>query len=189
MPAPERPSAEELASRATQDAEALLTELYDELRRLAHQRLQREAGNPSMQATELVHEAYMRMLGPEGRGRTGWNGRGHFFSAAAQAMRRILVDRARARGAVKRGGDRKRLELDLTSITLDEVPVEVVELDEALRKLAELDPLRAELVSLRFFGGLSQREAAAILGLPITTADRHWAFARAWLLAAMDGDV
>lgn len=174
---------------ASGEPEKLLGLLYDELRRLARSRLREGGANASIQATELVHEAYLRLLGPQGRDAKSWNGRGHFFGAAAKAMRQILVDRARARGALKRGGDRVRLDLDWASIELDRVPPEIVELDAALERLAAADPLKAELVSLRFFAGLSQREAAAALGISMTTADRHWAFARAWLLTAMDGDV
>ncbi len=166
-------------------ARELLPLVYAELRELAAQRLRREAGAPSLSATALVHEAYLRILGPENRGADGWAGRGHFFGAAAQAMRRILVDRARERGAQKRVGKRQRIELDASQLFVDAPPIELLDLDAALERLAQEDPQKAELVSLRFFGGLSQREAAAVLGISTTTADRYWAYARAWLLDAL----
>lgn len=169
-------------------AAQLLPLVYDELRALAAARLRHEAGPQSLGATALVHEAYLRLVGPEGQGGDGWSGRGHFFAAAAQAMRRILVDRARERGAQKRGGTHARLELDPAQLLVDAPPVELLDLDQALTELALEDPQKAELVSLRFFGGLTLREAAAVLGISITTADRHWSYARAWLLAALDGE-
>jgi RNA polymerase sigma factor (TIGR02999 family) len=169
-------------------AAELLPLVYAELRELAAQRLRREAGAPSLNATALVHEAYLRLLGPENRGAEGWSGRAHFFGAAALAMRRILVDRARERGAQKRAGDRERIELDASALFLDAPPAELLDLDAALERLAAEDPVKAELVNLRFFGGLSQREAAALLGISTTTADRYWAYARAWLLDALGGE-
>lgn len=169
-------------------AAQLLPLVYDELRVLAASRLRHEAGPQSLGATALVHEAYLRLIGPEGHGVDGWSGRGHFFAAAAHAMRRILVDRARERGAQKRGGRRTRLELDPAQLFVDAPPPELLDLDEALTQLAVEDPEKAELVSLRFFGGLTLREAAAVLGISITTADRHWAYARAWLLAALEDE-
>lgn len=169
-------------------AAELLPLVYAELRELASQRLRHEAGAPSLNATALVHEAYLRLLGPENKGADGWSGRGHFFGAAATAMRRILVDRARERGAQKRSSGRQRIELDASQLFVDAPPAELLDLDAALERLAAEDPQKAELVSLRFFGGLSQREAAAILGISTTTADRHWAYARAWLLDALSED-
>jgi RNA polymerase sigma factor (TIGR02999 family) len=169
-------------------AAQLLPVVYDELRALAAARLRREGGPQSLNATGLVHEAYLRLLGPEGKGADGWSGRGHFFAAAAQSMRRILVDRARERGAHKRGGERVRLDLDPSQLLVDSPPPELIDLDAALARLAEEEPEKAELVALRFFGGLTQREAAAVLGISMTTADRHWAYARAWLLDALDGE-
>jgi RNA polymerase sigma factor (TIGR02999 family) len=132
-----------------------------------------------------VHEAYLRLVGPEGEAGRDWDSRGHFFAAAAEAMRRILIDRARARGAVKRGGSAKRLVLDPEMLMLDAVPAELTDLDEALGRLEVEDPQKAALVKLRFFGGLTLKQAAAALGLPATTADRHWAYARAWLYQAL----
>mgnify|MGYP002777246194 CR=1 FL=1 len=166
-------------------AAELLPLVYAELRELAAQRLRREAGAQSLNATALVHEAYLRLLGPENRGADGWSGRAHFFGAAALAMRRILVDRARERGAQKRSRPGERLELDSSQLFVDAPEPEILDLDAALEKLAQEDPQKAELVNLRFFGGLSQREAASILGISMTTADRHWAYARAWLLDAL----
>lgn len=128
-----------------------------------------------------MHEAYLRLVGPEHRPGGRWDGRGHFFAAAAEAMRRILIDRARAKGARKRGGNPKRLQLDLDTLASDELEAELLDLDEALEKLTAADPAKARLVQLRFFAGLTLDEAASILGISPATADRHWAFARAWL--------
>lgn len=172
-------------------AERLLPLVYGELRELAHQHMRREAPGHSLQTTALVHEAYLRLLCPAGREPgtgDGWKGQEAFLSAAAVAMRRILVERARARGRIKRGGGRRPLNLfELGEIPVDEVPVEVLELDEALTRLAAEAPKQAGLVSLRFFGGLTIEEAAAVLDVSVTTANRYWSFARAWLLGAMGG--
>ena len=156
----------------------LLPLVYGELRVLADQRLARERRGHSLQATALVHEAYIRLVEADG---AGWNGRGHFFGAAAEAMRRLLIDRARARGADKRGGSGRRLDIDLTAISLEDVPPEVVDVSDALDRLASEDQQKAELVKLRFFAGLTIAQAAAVLGVSEATANRHWAFARAWL--------
>ncbi len=161
-------------------AEQLLPIVYDELRALAEHRMARESPGQTLQATALVHEAYLRLLGDDEAGRQ-WENKGHFFSAAAEAMRRILIDRARAKGAGKRGGGRARVSLAGDQVTLDAVPPEILDLDEALGRLAEEDPSKADLVKLRFFAGLSLPQAAAVLGISSTTADRHWAYARAWL--------
>jgi RNA polymerase sigma factor (TIGR02999 family) len=162
-----------------QVAERLLPLVYDELRRLASRRLEREAPGQTLQATALVHEAYLRLVGGDpGR---HWDGRGHFFAAAAEAMRRILVDRARDRRRLKRGGGQGRVDLDLGSVPFDGPGDDVIDLDEALTDLGRQDPLCARLVALRFFAGLTQAEAAEALGLARRTADRHWAYARAWL--------
>jgi RNA polymerase sigma factor (TIGR02999 family) len=162
-----------------QAAERLLPLVYEELRTLASRRLGREAPGQSLQATALVHEAYLRLVGGDPGRR--WDGRGHFFAAAAQAMRRILVDRARGRRRLKRGGGRGRVDLDLGSLPLDGPGEDLIDLDEALTDLGREDPLCARLVTLRFFAGLTQAEAAEALGLARRTADRHWAYARAWL--------
>lgn len=166
-------------------AAELLPLVYEELRKLADARLAQERAGQTLQATALVHEAYLRLVGPEGEAGRDWDSRGHFFAAAAEAMRRILIDRARARGAVKRGGSAKRLVLDPEMLMLDAVPAELTDLDEALGRLEVEDPQKAALVKLRFFGGLTLKQAAAALGLPATTADRHWAYARAWLYQAL----
>jgi RNA polymerase sigma factor (TIGR02999 family) len=170
-------------------SERLLPLVYDELRALAAHRMAREAPGQSLQATGLVHEAYLRLLGPDdGDGPAPWDGRGHFFAAAAEAMRRILIDRARARNAIKRGGSARHFRLDPEALALDEVPAEILDLDDALSKLAAEDREKADLVKLRFFAGLTLRQAAAVLGISPTTADRHWAYARAWLFDELGGD-
>ena len=160
-------------------AERLLPLVYDALRELASRRLGREAPGQTLQATALVHEAYLRLVGGDPGRR--WDGRGHFFAAAAEAMRRILVDRARDRRRLKRGGGRQRVDLDLGSVSLDAPGDDLIALDQALTDLGREDPLCARLVTLRFFAGLTQAEAAETLSLARRTADRHWAYARAWL--------
>ena len=166
-------------------AEQLLPIVYEELRKLADHRVAREAPGQTLQATALVHEAYMRLVGPNAEGERGWDGRGHFFAAAAEAMRRILVERARAKGAAKRGGGRPRLQLDHDPLGSDAPSSDLIDLDEALTRLANEDADKAALVQLRFFGGMTLEEAAGVLGISPATADRHWAFARAWLYRAM----
>ena len=160
---------------------ALLPLVYDELRKLANVRLARERPGQSLQATALVHEAYLRLLGPEGQAHENWDGRGHFFAAAAESMRRILIDRARAKGAAKRGGDWRRISVDLSRITLDAVPPEILDLDDALTRFRAEEPEQAALVELRFFAGLTMAQAASVLGISTATAGRHWTHARAWL--------
>jgi RNA polymerase sigma factor (TIGR02999 family) len=168
-------------------AEQLFPLVYEELRRVAHRHMRGEARGNSLHTTGLVHETYMRLVKPGSQGESQWKGKEHFLAAASQAMRRILVDRARARGALKRGGDRQRLDfLDVVHLSFDDVPPELVELDEALTQLAQEAPEMAKLVSLRFFSGLTLKEVAAAMCISTNTADRHWAFARAWLLAAME---
>ena len=171
-----------------QAAAELLPLVYQELRRLADARLAQERPGQTLQATALVHEAYLRLVGPDHEGDNNWDSRGHFFAAAAEAMRRILIDRARARGAVKRGGAAQRLALDPTLLSLDSVPSEIVDLDEALTRFETEDPQKAALVKLRFFGGMTLKQAAGALGLAPSTADRHWAYARAWLFQALSSD-
>jgi RNA polymerase sigma factor (TIGR02999 family) len=160
-------------------AEQLLPLVYDELRLLAAQRLASEQPGQTLQATALVHEAYLRLVGTEQV--QHWDSRRHFFAAVAEAMRRILIDRARDKRRLKRGGNWRRLQLDDIDLSVTEPPEDLLALDEALQKLAEDDPLCAELVKLRFFAGLTQEEAATILGIARRTADRYWAFARSWL--------
>jgi len=160
-------------------AEQLLPLVYDELRRLAAQRLSRETPGQSLQATALVHEAYLRLVG-DGAERD-WASRGHFFAAAAEAMRRVILDRARNRRRHKRGGAWRQLPLDQVDLLAEEHPDDLLALDEALQKLSREDPACGELVRLRFFSGLTLAEAAEVLGLGRRTADRSWAFARSWL--------
>jgi RNA polymerase sigma factor (TIGR02999 family) len=158
-------------------AEQLLPLVYDELRRLAAEKLAREAPGQTLDATALVHEAYLRLVGPDDARR--WNDRGHFCAAAAQAMRRILVDNARRKRARKRGAGLQRQPLD--ALATPEIQLEVVALDEALQRLAEADPIKARLVELRYFAGLTSEQAAKVLDISPSTADRHWVYARAWL--------
>jgi RNA polymerase sigma factor (TIGR02999 family) len=163
-----------------QAARDLLPLVYDELRRLASRRLALENPGQTLQATALVHEAYLRLVGPDAS--RDWNGRGHFYAAAAEAMRRIVLDRARDRKRLKRGGPRRREALDLEGFMTDDTsPDDLIDLDEALTRLAEIDPRGAELVKLRLFAGLTLDEAAQALGVVRRTAERDWAFARAWL--------
>jgi RNA polymerase sigma factor (TIGR02999 family) len=171
-------------------AAELLPLVYDELRRLAAQRLDHEAPGQTLDATALVHEAYLRLVpAPQQTGH--WDNRGHFFAAAAEAMRRILVENARKKGRLRRGGAWRRVDLDEAHRVAALPEDDLLDLDAALKKLAELDATRAELVKLRFFVGLTMPEAAAALGLSLATAERYWAFARAWLYAELtrgDGD-
>ena len=161
-------------------AEQLLPLVYDELRKLAARRLAREKPGQTLQATALVHEAYLRLVG--GEGDFSWDGRGHFYAAAAEAMRRILLDRARANGRLKRGGARSRRDLDLESlVAADAPPDDLLDLEEAIGRLKAIDEDSARLVGLRLFAGLSLGEAALAMGIARRTADRDWAFARVWL--------
>ena len=158
----------------------LLPLVYDELRRLAAQKLAAENAGQTLEPTALVHEAYLRLLGPEGT-QLGWDGRAHFFAAAAEAMRRILIDNARRKGAARRGGGRGRVPLDDALPATERPGDEVLALDEALAKLAAEDATKAELVKLHYFAGLSLEQAAAVLGISRATAYRFWTYARAWL--------
>jgi RNA polymerase sigma factor (TIGR02999 family) len=167
-------------------AEELLPLVYDELRKLAAQRLAQEQPSQTLQATALVHEAYLRLVGAESL--PSWNSRGHFFAAAAEAMRRILVNRARDKRRLKRGGARQRVDLDQAELCCEGQELDVLALDEALARLAREQPACAELVKLRFFAGLTQEESAHALGVTRRTADRYWAYARAWLFHALEGD-
>ena len=177
-----RADAWELDRQATDE---LLPLVYEELRRLADRFLAAEQRGATLQPTALVHEAYLRLAGSD---RARWENRAHFFGAAARAIRRILVDRARARGAVRRGGDRP-LRLDTDAPLAEPGPsLDVLALDEALAKLTSIDPQKARVVELRFFGGLSVDETAATLGISPSTVDRDWAFARAWLHRAIGAE-
>jgi RNA polymerase sigma factor (TIGR02999 family) len=163
--------------RATDE---LLPLVYEELRLLAAQRLSNEQPGQTLQATALVHEAYIRLLGD---GTPGWDNQGHFFAAAAEAMRRILVDNARRKKSVKYGGNRQRIELDEMVLGTQRIASaqDVMALDDALTKLTDIYPAKADLVKLRFFAGLTNQQAAAVLGISTNTANRYWAYARAWL--------
>jgi RNA polymerase sigma factor (TIGR02999 family) len=166
-------------------AEQLLPLLYQELRRLAAQKLAQEKPGQTLQATALVHEAYLRLVGGEDR---HWNGRGHFFAAAAEAMRRILVERARRRKRLKRGGGLHRVDLDGPELSYQSSGEDVLAIDDALEKLAADNPDAANLVRLRYFAGLSVEEAARASGIPRSTAYAHWAYARACLRCLLGGD-
>jgi RNA polymerase sigma factor (TIGR02999 family) len=158
-------------------AKKLLPLVYDELRRLAASKLARESPGQTLDATALVHEAYLRLVGNDEQRQ--WKDRGHFFAAAAQAMRRILVENARRKRSKKRGDGLKRRPLD--AVAAPKLDEEVVALDRALEKLAEVDPIKARLVELRYFAGLTGEQAAKVLHISPATADRHWSYARAWL--------
>jgi RNA polymerase sigma factor (TIGR02999 family) len=160
-------------------AEQLLPVVYQELRKLAAQKLNNEKPGQTLQATALVHEAYLRLVSAQKD--PHWHSRGHFFAAAAEAMRRILLNRARDKKRLKRGGDRHRINLDQIEDALDASDEQLIALDEALDELANDDRTSAELVKLRFFAGLTLREAATSLGMAQRTAERQWAYARAWL--------
>jgi RNA polymerase sigma factor (TIGR02999 family) len=158
----------------------LLPLVYDELRRLAAARLAVEPAGQTLQPTALVHEAFLRLVGPVDEAQ--WSGRGHFFAAAAEAIRRILVEGARRRAAEKRGGDRHRVDLDeAAAVVVPGQDAHLLDLDAALTRLAGADPAAARLVELRYFAGLTMPAAAAALGQPLRTAERNWTFARAWL--------
>ena len=165
-------------------ASRLLPLVYDELRTLAARKMARESPGQTLEATALVHDAYLRLVDTEKV--QHWNSRGHFFAAAAEAMRRILVDNARQKRSKKRGGDRVRQDLDQLAATSDRLD-DVLDIDAALAELAKADPQAAELVKLRYFAGLSIPQAAAALGVSPRNADFLWAYARAWLLRSLGG--
>ncbi len=163
-------------------AEGLLPLVYDELRRLAAQKLSHERPGQTLQATALVHEAWLRLTGAEGEGaQPKWKGQRHFFAAAAEAMRRILVENARRKARVRHGGGSQRVNLDEVEIAAPLPDDDLLALDEALDRLTTLDAPAAELIKLRFFTGLTHEQAANLLGLSRSAADRAWVFARAWL--------
>ena len=167
-------------------AEQLLPLVYDELRKLAARRLARESPGQTLEATALVHEAYLRLV--DAGDAKPWNSRGHFFGAAAEAMRRILVENARRKASQKRGGDRRRDEIPAAELVAPAVSDDLLALDEALSQLAQTDALAAELVKLRYFAGLTSRAGCPALGLSSRTADRTWSYARAWLLNKLKGE-
>ena len=162
-------------------ADDLLPLVYDELRKLAAARLANEGSEHTLQATALVHEAWIKLSGNQ----KGWNSRRHYFGAAAEAMRRILIDRARKRSRVRHGAGLQRVNLDSVDFAMTTDNATLLELDEALRKLALESPDKAKLVELRFFAGLKLKEAAEALGISPATAKRHWSYARAWLLCEL----
>ena len=157
----------------------LLPLVYEELRRLAAQKMAGEAPDKTLQATALVHEAYLRLVDADEA--QHWNSRGHFFAAAAEAMRRILVEKARHKKRLKHGGGRKRLELDQLDLAVEEPAEHVLALDGALAKLAAEEPEVARVVELRYFAGLTIEQTSVVLGISVRTANRHWAYAKAWL--------
>lgn len=164
-------------------AEQLLPLVYEELRKLAAVRLANEKPGQTLQATALVHDAYLRLVDVEQA--QHWNSRGHFFGAAAEAMRRILLNRARDKNRQKRGGHLRKIDLKNVEIALETPDEELLVLDDALQKLEDENKACAELVKLRFFAGLSIRDAATVIGISPSTADRYWAYARAWLFEAL----
>jgi RNA polymerase sigma factor (TIGR02999 family) len=164
-------------------SEQLLPLVYDELRKLAAARLTHEKPGQTLVATALVHEAYIRLV--DGQATQGWNSRGHFFAAAAEAMRRILIENARGKRRTKRGGNRRRIELDEACLSSDAPSDDVLALNEALERLAVESPARAELVKLRYFAGLTIDEAAGAMNISLATAKRYWTYSRAWLYHAL----
>ena len=166
-------------------AEQLLPLVYHELRKLAAQRLVLEKPGQTLQATALVHEAYLRLVDTQKA--QAWNSRGHFFAAAAEAMRRILVEQARRKKSLKVGGGRRRVDLADVELAVGGPGFDLLALDDALQQLARKDPRKAELVKLRFFAGLTVGQAAQALGIAPSTADEDWAYARSWLRLAMGG--
>ena len=162
-----------------QAAEQLLPLVYEELRKLAAQKLAQEAPGQTLQATALVHEAYLRLVDVEKA--RHWDSRGHFFAAAAEAMRRVLIDNARRRRSQRRGGGGERRTLEGLEAAAPASDDELLAVNDALERLQQVDPPKAELVKLRYFGGLTIPEAAQALGISVTTANRYWAYARAWL--------
>ena len=171
----------ERLERGENDASAeLLSLVYEELRALAKAKLAHEKPGHTLQATALVHEAWLRLVGPSGKERE-WDTRGHFFAAAAESMRRILVESSRRRGRLKRGGDREREEIELGEIAVPHPREDLLDLDVALNKLTGIDPQAVALVQLRYFAGLPLAEAAQALNISPRSADRLWAYAKAWL--------
>ena len=166
-------------------AEQLLPLVYSELRRLAAAKISREKSGQTLQATALVHEAYMRLVDVEKTQK--WDSRRHFFAAAAESMRRILIEQARRRNRLKRGGNFERVPLDDVEVTLETPQIDLLALDEALEELKKEEPEKAEIVQLRYFAGMTHEEVAELMGFSTITAKRHWRYARAWLLKQMEG--
>lgn len=165
-------------------ARELVPQVYEELRRLARQRLAKENPGQTLQATALVHEAYLRLAGNESSPQ--WQNRGHFFAAAAEAMRRILIENARRKHGPKQGGDLQRIDADLDLLAAKAPTLDVIALDEALARLADESPVRAELVKLRFYAGLTMSEAADVLNISLSTAERYWTYCRTWLYVRLN---
>lgn len=164
-------------------ANRLLPLVYEELRKLAAAKLANERPGQTLQATALVHEAYLRLVDQTAAKK--WNSRGHFFGAAAEAMRRIMVENARRKGRLKHGGAMQRVDLDADGVITGSPQLDLIALDEALTRLAAAEPQKAELITLRFFGGLTMAEAANALGVSLPTAERYWIFAKSWLFAEL----
>ena len=166
-------------------ADQLLPLVYEELRRLAAAKMAHEKAGQTLQATALVHEAWLRLAGTEEQ--KAWNSRGHFFGAAAEAMRRILVDRARQKARARHGGELERVDLEHVTVATGDSDDTVLAIHEALEKLALESPQKAEIVNLRYFTGLEHAEIAEVLGVSVPTVRRHWAYARSWLYAELKG--
>ncbi len=173
-----------LSQGCPKGSEQLFLLVYEELRRLAAQRLANEASGLTLQPTALVHEAYLRLTGKDGVEQI-WDGRGHFFAAAAEAMRRILVENARSKQRGKRGGGQQRISLEAAESLVQAPSEDLVALDEALVRLTAHDPVKAEVVNLRFFAGLTMPEVALTLNISLATAERYWTYARTWLYAEL----
>lgn len=168
-----------------QSAEALLPQVYDELRALARSRLARERPGQTLQPTALVHEAYLRLIGDAD---PGWNGRGHFFGAAALAMRRILVEQARRKGRLRHGGDQQRVAMEDAEVFIEAPAGDVLGIDQAVRRLEIEDPRKGRIVNLRYFAGFTVSETAEALGVSVGTVEREWRFIKAWLQVALAED-
>ena len=169
------------------EADKLLPLVYEELRCLAAQKMSRESPGQTLQATALVHEAYIRLVGSDAQ---NWNGRTHFFAAAAEAMRRILIDNARRKKSQRRGGDKRRIDLDRLVLSHDDdgLSDDILALDEALERLSEENKVEADIVKLRYFAGMTCKQAAELLGISVSTANEYWAYARARLLVEISKD-
>jgi len=168
-----------------QAVDRLLPTVYQELRQLAAQKISQERPGQTLQATALVHEAYLRLVGPEVQ---GFGSRAHFFGAAAEAMRRILIENARRKLRIRRGGEHQRVSLNAEDMVVESPSLDLIALDEALSELVEKDQTKGELVKLRYFAGLTLEEAAQVLDMSTTTAGRHWNYARAWLYGKIHSD-
>ncbi|PHS06666.1 MAG: RNA polymerase subunit sigma [Blastopirellula sp.] len=167
-----------------QASEELLPLVYAELRRIAAARMVQESPGHTLQATALVHEAFLRLIGPDNK--VGWDNRAHFLSAAAESMRRILIDHARHKKSIKAGGNHHRVDVSQIELAIGGLNLDIFALDEALERLAEISPRKAELVKLRFFTGMGHNEAAAVLGISRSTADNEWAYAKSWLRVELE---